>query len=735
MFDTRYLIDRIAVDSAGNIYTASPAVVRRYSPSGVLTQEIGTGYLGCADGPAEKASFGFISGIAINSHGTVFVADAQNHNIRSISPDGTVSTFAGVSDPSNTASEAIKPGAFLDGLGGSARFNQPNAIAIGKDGAIYVAENGNPVIRKITPAGAVTTIAGRYGIKTRSDGVGASATFDSPVALAVGPDGSVYVCDASTGGTGIGSVIRKITPDKTVTTVAGNNGPRVNGYGYADGAGSSASFEYLSDIAVSSDGSLYVTDIRTSLVRVAKPVGTTEVKPSRAPVPVMLSDLSPLSYLRRGGNGALFVLANGTPQPDYQWFRNGLAIPGASFATLIFSNAQASVNGVYTVTASNSLGSVTSKPTTLKVVEDFNPIVTTHPVSQTVIAGAPFVLSAEATGENLELGWGYSGSGAYSSIGGPGSKYGIFNLMASGTLSAFFQSSTGGYAYSNQATITVIPATITPPRLVNFSVSAMAGTGNKSLIIGAVIGGAGTSGSPPFLLRAQTPLSLPLRDFDPVLQIFRPGEVIPQWSNDNWEGSAEVKAAESASGASPWAGNLSLDAAMVQNMGDGAYTVLVSSKLGLERDILAEIYDATGDAYTSAKPRLLNYSGRAHVGAGTDALVAGFGIAGPSSMTVLIRAVGPSLAGFGVRDVLDDPKLVLSTISNGNTVPLSKNDNWDGDTTISYLARTVGMFPLSSPESKDSAILITLPPGQYSASISGVNGSSGICLIEVYEVP
>ena len=102
---------------------------------------------------------------------------------------------------------------------------------------------------------------------------------------------------------------------------------------------------------------------------------------------------------------------------------------------------------------------------------------------------------------------------------------------------------------------------------------------------------------------------------------------------------------------------------------------------------------------------------------------------------VLIRAVGPTLATYGVGGVLADPQLELTQAINGANVVVAANDNWAGDAQITSVANTVGAFALSSAASKDATILVTLPPGVYSAKASGVGNTTGVALIEVYEVP
>ena len=141
---------------------------------------------------------------------------------------------------------------------------------------------------------------------------------------------------------------------------------------------------------------------------------------------------------------------------------------------------------------------------------------------------------------------------------------------------------------------------------------------------------------------------------------------------------------------------------------------------------------------SAATPRLINVSARTQVGTGGDVLIAGFVVGGTGSKTVLIRAIGPTLGLFGVPGVLADPRLEL--YAAGGTTPISTNNDW-GTAANAAAVRTiftqVGAFQLAL-ESKDAALLVTLPPGSYTAQVSGVGtgpAATGAALVEVYEVP
>ncbi len=170
----------------------------------------------------------------------------------------------------------------------------------------------------------------------------------------------------------------------------------------------------------------------------------------------------------------------------------------------------------------------------------------------------------------------------------------------------------------------------------------------------------------------------------------------------------------------------SADSALEVTPPAGTYSTQISGVNGTTGIALAEVYDA--DAGTSTA-RLVNLSARINVGVGGDILIGGFVIGGSTAETLLIRGVGPTLAGFGVTGTLAQPVL---TVYSGGT-PIYSNTGWEGDSTLAGVFGTVGAFPLNS-SNPDSALLITLPPGGYTAEVSGVNSGTGIALLEIYEV-
>lgn len=129
--------------------------------------------------------------------------------------------------------------------------------------------------------------------------------------------------------------------------------------------------------------------------------------------------------------------------------------------------------------------------------------------------------------------------------------------------------------------------------------------------------------------------------------------------------------------------------------------------------------------------RLINLSARAQVGTGEEMLFAGFSVATARPKTVLIRAIGPTLGSFGIDGVLADPKIELF---DANAVKLNENDDWGGGMSLRDAFSSVGAFPLDAG-SRDAVLLATLPGGSYSVQVSGTGGTSGVALVEIYEMP
>jgi hypothetical protein len=326
--------------------------------------------------------------------------------------------------------------------------------------------------------------------------------------------------------------------------------------------------------------------------------------------------------------------------PTYQWHKDGVAIDGATEATLSLPNVAAANAGNYHLVVTNAAGSTASDPATLSV----GPVV---------------------------------------SVG----------------------------------------------RLVNLSILTGLADSTDSFTMGYVVGGSGTVGAKPLLVRAAGPslgaLGVPGTLVDPKLELFTGASKTGE--NDNWGGAAALANAMSAVGAFAYANAASRDAAAVTMITSRDNSVKVTGTGA--GAVIAELYDSTPmSAFTATTPRLVNVSVLKQLGSG---LTAGFVVGGTTPVRLLIRAVGPGLSAFGVGGTVADPQLTLF----GGANPVGENNDWGGTAELSAAFSQVGAFTLPSG-SKDAALLITLPAGNYSVQVNGGTGTgTGTALVEVYEVP
>jgi arabinan endo-1,5-alpha-L-arabinosidase len=386
----------VAADSTGNLYVADTDnhTIRGIAPStGAVTTLAGlAGAAGSADGAGVAARFNHPAGVTADAAANVYVADTDNDTIRKLTPAGVVSTLAGTAGAAGSA----------DGSGGAVRFNGPSGIAADTAGSLYVADTLNLTVRKITPAGAVSIVAGMAGVSGSADGVGSAARFAGPQGVALDGTGNLFVADTNndtirrivpaTGAvtTGAGqagasgatdgaatqarffnpsgvaadsagnlfvadtdnSTIREITPAGAVVTIAG----QPDTTGSADGVDGAARFNFPTGIAVDNSGNVYVADTNNHAIRVVT-----------FPVAPRITTQPQSQTVTAGANVQFSVTATGQPAPTYQWVFNGTAISGATGSSYSLTNVQSSSAGDYTVAVSNSAGSVTSGKATLTV--------------------------------------------------------------------------------------------------------------------------------------------------------------------------------------------------------------------------------------------------------------------------------------------------------------------------------------------------------------------------------
>jgi alpha-tubulin suppressor-like RCC1 family protein len=247
----------IAAGPLGQMYVADRTghTIRCVTASGIVTTLAGSpGVSGTANGTGSAARFSSPGGLVVDAGGDIYVADEGNHAIRKITPQGVVTTFAGLPGTAGA----------VNATGSAARFNRPAGIALGTGGTLYVSELGNHGIRKITSAGVVTTLAGGSGLAGYIDGIAGAARFSSPGGLAVGTADVLYVADTEN------HCVRQVTQAGVVTTLAGRGESLID---FMDSRNGHAIFRHPRGIAVAADGGIYVADSSNHLIRKIWPSG------------------------------------------------------------------------------------------------------------------------------------------------------------------------------------------------------------------------------------------------------------------------------------------------------------------------------------------------------------------------------------------------------------------------------------------------------------------------------
>jgi hypothetical protein len=519
---------------------------------------------------------------------------------------------------------------------------------------------------------------------------------------------------------------RSVASFSAVTfTVQATGNPSPSYQWYRNGAsvpgGSQASFSI--PLATGFDAGVYHVVVTNSAGSITSNAAALEIVASGRPAIAT----QPASVDVVAGQPATFTVTpvvSAIPS-TYRWIFNGVLIPDAVSASYTVAAASAASAGTYSVLVMNSFGSILSTPAVLRIVTAGVPVISAQPVAVTVGAGERATFTVVASGNPApSYQWSKDGTPL------PGATAASFTVAAvqpsDAGVYAVSVSNSAGAVTSTPAALTVTAAT--PGRIINLSIlSRLEGSGD-SFTLGYVVGGSGTTGAKPLVIRAAGPslgsLGVPDTLVDPRIELFAGAAKTAE--NDNWGGSASLVAALSAVGAFPYSGPASLDAAIATSVTTRDNSIKVSGTGA--GAVIAEIYDATpAGAYSASTPRLVNVSVLKNVGGG---LTAGFVIGGGTSRAVLIRAVGPGLTAFGLLGALDDPEL---TLYRSGTV-VERNNDWGGTSALSAAFSAVGAFALP-PGSKDAALLMTLAPGNYSVQVAGAGGATGVVLVEVYEAP
>lgn len=368
------------------------------------------------------------------------------------------------------------------------------------------------------------------------------------------------------------------------------------------------------------------------------------------------------------------------------------------------------------------------------------PTIVTPPTSASLQTTGAFTLNVVATGNDpLTYAWSFRAAGAatpepFPLATGPTYTIGSVQPQDAGTYTVAVTNPNG--TTTRSATLTVSPLATSPSTtLANISTRGRVGTDDNVLIAGIVIAGKTPKN---VLVRAAGPALANLGVSgvlaNPILSLVRQdGTVVAE--NDNWDAAgqgAQLTAMFDRLGAFRFS-NGARDSALLATLPPGIYTAIVRGAGNTSGVALIEAYDADADAAAWQSRPLVNISTRGHVGTGDRLLIAGLVVRGPGPHTYLIRASGPTLANAGVSGTLGNPFLRLY---QGETL-LRENDDWNTPSTarsaLAAAAAKVGAF--SQQSTSEAAMLVTLQPGIYTAHVTGVNGGTGVALVEIYEVP
>jgi sugar lactone lactonase YvrE len=670
----------VAVDSAGNLYVADyyNQTIRKITSGGVVTTLAGlTGTPGSTDGTGSAARFNYPIGVAVDNAGNVYVADLNNQTIRKITSGGVVSTLAGLAGASGSA----------DGTGSAARFNYPRGVAVDSASNVYVADSNNQTIRKITSGGVVTTLAGLAGASGSADGTGSVARFNNPFGVAVDSASNVYVADPNN------QTIRKVTSGGVVKTLAGFAGATGN----ANGTASAARFNYPFGVAVDSAGNLYVGDTSNHTIR------TGALAPPLITSPLTVSATVGQQFIYQfGTTGATSRSVTNLPA-GLTFNTNLAAITGTPTAAGTFQVGLSATNAAGTSTATLTI--------TVQPAPSSGPVIVTS-TSATGRVEEPF--STKATGRVEE---------AFSTTGRVGQAFSFQVATTGGSPSARINANGLPPGLSIDAVTGLISGT--PTAEGSFAVTLTVTDGNQTTV---------------FILELTFTA-------DPAIPVIISSNSAALTAGQAFSYSIDAPSnAEDASDPTVYTlmgtlpNGLIFDAQTGKISGTfgGNFQQKATSpdRIDLSGGIISNVQLFATNSHGTSTIQLLftlapkgavNISTRIAVGTDEKVLIGGFIITGNAPKQVILRAIGPSLRinGAPIPGALQDPTLELHS---GDTI-LNFNDNW-----TDFQEDEIKATGVPPTDLRESAMIATLHVGNYTAILRGKDNTTGIAVVELYDL-